>query len=107
MRFILKNTDLFEMPGDDKFLHLASIGYGLREFIAFVCIRGDYKGQCYIEEVVLQSNSKKDDVTAHLKFIDDDNLAEDLMRYLEDKKLLDIPSRLNEIIDRGKSKWIM
>lgn len=106
MRFSVKNTDIFPMPGASDYIHMASVSYGLREFVAFVCVRGQRQGSCYIEEVVLVSNSTTEDVVANLKFIDDDNLAFDLSKFLEDRKLLDIKERMGELLDRGKMHWI-
>lgn len=112
MRFYLKNTDTFPLPNGfptptgDCFLHLATIGYGLREFIAFACVRGPSQGQAYIEEAVLVSNSNNQEVAANLTRIKDENLKYDLAQWLEDKQLLDMEKRFNEIISKGKLEWL-
>lgn len=106
MKFQIKNSDIFPMPGDSRFLHLATVSYSLREFVSFVCIKGPHKGQVWIEEVVLESNSRDKSVVANLRLIDDDNLIEDIYRFLEDKKLMDIAQRMNQVIDQGNYKWI-
>lgn len=80
-------------------IHLGTIGYGLREFIVMV---NRYNQKCYIEEVVLVSQSFKEDVTAHCKFIEDDNLANDLAAYAEENKITDLRERSNELNDMNK-----
>ena len=106
MRFAVKNSNLFPMPGNPHMLHLGTISYGLREFVAFACVKGQDKGKCYIEEAVLTSLNYKDDVTAGLKFIQDDNLAFDLAKFCEQEKLTDVPTRISELLDRGKGQWL-
>ena len=76
-------------------LHIGTIGYGLREFIAMLCIAGPKQGSFYIEEVVLNTVDFTNDVFANLKFIDDDNLAIDLAAFVEEKNLRDM-SRIAE-----------
>jgi len=98
MRFKVKNTDLFLMPGNPHMLHLATVSYGLREFVAMVCLKGPKQGCCYIEEVVLNTVDFTTDVFANLKFIEDDELAFDLAKFLEDRQVLDIPKRIEEIM---------
>jgi len=83
-------------------LHLGTIGYGLREFIVMTCIYGPHYGKTYIEEVVLTSVNFSEDVYANCKFIEDDNLAEDLAKFAEEKQLTSIGNRANELIDTGK-----
>lgn len=107
MRFHIKDSNIFPLPNNKHMLHLATIGYGLREFIVMTCVMGPHKGKTYIEEVVLNGTSIKDDVWANLKFIQDDNLAFDLAKYAEDTKLTDMKTRLNELGDRGKMSWLM
>jgi len=96
MSFKIKDSNIFPMPGDKRFIHLATITSGLREFIVFVGTKGSVDGKCYIEEAVLVANPKTEDVTGCLKFIDDDNLANDLAAFVQEKNLLDIPSRMRQ-----------
>jgi len=106
VRFAVKSSNLFPMPGNAHMLHLATISYGLREFVVFACIKGTHKGKCYIEEAVLTTLDYKDDVTASLKYVQDDNLAFDLAKFCEQEKLTDVPTRVNELLDQGKGKWL-
>lgn len=115
MRFLIKNSDLFLLPGNPHMLHLATIGYGLREFVAFVCIKNpplselngvSYVGNCYIEEAVLESKDLTHDVFAHLKFIDDNSLAHDLAKFATEHNILNIPEQLNKIATYPKYRHI-
>ena len=108
MRFKVKDSNLFRMPNNPNYLHLATISYGLQEFVAFVCIAGseEDKGKCYIEKVTLSSYDPAKMVWANLEWIEDDNLAFDLAKFCEDKGLTDIPKRLNELGDTGRLGWI-
>lgn len=63
--------------------------------------------KAYIEEVVLTSQSFSEDITAHCKFIEDDNLAEDLARFAEEHKLTDMKERANELNDLKRLEWLM
>jgi hypothetical protein len=87
-------------------LHLGTIAYGLREFIVMTCIKGPYKGRTYIEEVVLNTIDFSKDVFANCKFIEDDNLAMDLVKYAEENGITDIPKRLNELGDSRRLSWM-
>ena len=107
MSFIVKDSNLFKMPGNPHMLHLATITYNTREFIVMACISGPDSGKCYIEEVSLNMIDLTGDVWANLKFIDDDNLAFDLAKFAEEKKLTDMKSRFNELEDRRKLSWIL
>ena len=105
MRFKVIDSNLFLLPGNPHMLHLGTISYGLREFIAMVCIKNppllngnNYVGKCYIEEVVLESKDFSKDVYANCKFIEDNNLANDLARFAEEKGLLNVPEHLNRIL---------
>jgi hypothetical protein len=106
MRFHLKNSNLFLVPGNQHMLHLGTIGYGLREFIVMACIRGSRSGQVYIEEVVLTNVNFSEDVFANCKFIEDDNLAFDLAKYAEEQGITDVRKRLNELGETGRLSWI-
>jgi hypothetical protein len=107
MRFKVKDSNLFLMPGNPHMLHLGTIAYGLREFVAMVCVQQPptlaksnvaYVGRCYIEEVVLESKDFSKDVYANLKFIDDGQLANDLAAFAQDKDILNIPKQLERIM---------
>lgn len=102
MRFSLKNSSIFPIPGNSHMLHLGTIGYGFREFIVMHCKSGPHKGKTYIEEVCLNTVNFQDDLFANCKFIADDNLAQDLAAYAAENKLLDMESRLHQ----GGSLWI-
>ena len=105
MRFYLKNTNIFSMPGNSHLVHMATIGYGLREFVAMIGVAGSAKGNAYIEEVVLTSIDYDKDVYANLKFIDDDNLANDLAEWVQEKGLLDMKERGFESFEQGIKLW--
>jgi len=67
------NSNRFYFPGTTA-LHLASIQDGLKEYICFYL-----DGKIYIEEIT----------GGHLEFIEDDNLAEELLNFLTLQKILD------------------
>ena len=76
MRLI--STNRYYLPGTaNRFLHLATIQYGLREFMCFNDIQTQ---KTYIEEIT----------GGHLSFIEDDSLAEALTNFLTEQKVLDI-----------------
>jgi len=102
MRFILKNTNLFLLPGNQHMLHVATIGYGLREFILMV---DRSTAKMYIEEVVLETKDFDKDVWANLKFIQDDALANDLSEFCDKEGLRDIKKIAEKLIDMGRSEW--
>lgn len=107
MRFSLKNSNIFPLPGNPHMLHLGTIGYGLREFIAMLCIAGPKAGNLYIEEVVLNTVDFTSDVFANCKFIDDDNLAADLAEYVDEQGLRDVKKITDVIIDMGQTQWLI
>jgi len=107
VRFQLKNSNVFKVPGNAHMLHLGTIGYGLREFIVMLCTQGAQRGQCYIEEVVLNNVDWSSDVFANCKFVDDDALAEDLAKFAEEKGITEM-KKLNELLmSTGRTSWIM
>lgn len=87
MRFIVKDTNLFFLPGNKHMLHIATIGYSLREFVAMLDVNTQ---KIYIEEVVLVSQDFSKDVYANFKFIDEDELAQELSEFCDSRKLLDM-----------------
>ena len=107
MRFSVKNSNIFRVPNNLHMLHLATIGYGFREFIVMACVSGPQQGKCYIEEVVLESKDFSKDVYANCKFIDDDNLAYDLAKFAEEKGITDMKKRTAELVDTGRLAWLI
>jgi len=93
------------MPGNGHLMHMATIGYGLREFIVMVGIRDDIKGKAYIEEAVLTTVNYSEDVFANLKFIEDDNLANDIAEWVMERRLLDMKERGHEAFEQGLKLW--
>ena len=74
----LVNTNRFSLPGtNNRFIHLASIHYGVREFM---CFQDKKTNKIYIEEITGGS----------LNFIEDDSLVYALHNFLEENKVLDI-----------------
>lgn len=106
MRFKLKNSNIFPLPGNPHMLHLATIGYSLREFIVMLGIMGPASGKIYIEEIVLESKDFSKDVFANCKFIEDDNLANDLSEFVEEKGIRDMKKIADTIIDMGNAGWL-
>jgi hypothetical protein len=99
MGFQLKDTNIFLLPGNSHMIHIATIAYGLREFVAML----DKNTQrFYIEEVVLHSVDFTQDVWANFKFIDDDSLAFDLAKFCEEKKVLDMKKIQEVMIDQRR-----
>ena len=62
-------------------MHMATIGYGFREFIVMVGIGNEIKGKAYIEEAVLTTVNYSEDVFANLKFIEKE-AEKPLFRFL-------------------------
>jgi hypothetical protein len=106
MKFKVKDSNIFPMPGNNHLLHLGTITMGVREFVVMAAVSGSQKGKCYIEEVVLSTIDFSSDVFASCKFINDDNLAFDLAMFANEKGLTNIKKRYNELGDRGKLEWI-
>lgn len=84
-------------------LHLATLTRGMKEFVVMLCRLGECKGKLYIEEVVLTTVDWTNDVFANLKFIDDDNEAEDLFRFVEERKIVDMKHIADVLIDSGRN----
>ena len=108
VKFRVKNSNIFLLPGNGHMLHLGTIEYGLREFIVMTCIGGPHQGKTYIEEIVLNTVDFSKDVFANCKFIEDDNLAFDLAKFAEDKGLTDIKNRVDEVMValRSDPQWL-
>lgn len=101
-RFTLKNSDYFLLPGNEQMLHLATIGYGMREFILMYYREA---AKLYIEEVVLETKDFDKDVWANFKFIEDDSLANDLAEFAEERGLRDMKKITEKCIDMGRPEW--
>jgi hypothetical protein len=107
MAFKIKNSDLFVLPGNPHMLHLATISKGLQEYVVMLCIKNpplampgqNYTGRVYIEEAVLENKDFSKDIFANLKFIDDDNLANDLAAFARDHGILDIQAQMVKILN--------
>jgi len=95
------------MPGNAHALHLATIEYGFREFIVILITKGPKQGNCYIEEAVLNTVDWTSDVFANLKFITDDNLAEDLARYAEEQGVTDMKKIHELLVSTKRQSWII
>ena len=82
MEFKLINSNRFCLANTkNRFLHLGTVQYNLREFMCFA----DRKtAKIYIEEITGGS----------LEFIKDDKLAEALHQFCIDKKVLDMTKPL-------------
>lgn len=108
MRFQVKNSEIFPMPGGNShMLHLGTISMGMREFCVMYCVRGPKFGNLYIEEVVLTSVDFDKDVYAHSKFIKDDALAYDLAKFAEEKGMTDMVAIANRLFSTGRGSWLM
>jgi hypothetical protein len=98
----VKDSNLFLLPGNPHILHIATISYGLREFIVML----DHTTQnMYIEEIVLESTDFSNDVWANMKFIDDDELAFDLAKFADDLKLIDMKRIQNYLVELKDRIW--
>lgn len=78
----LINSNRFYLAGTStRFLHLATVHNGVREFMCFV---DRFSRQVYIEEIT----------GGQLEFINDDSLAQGISDFLTDKNLLDMTKPL-------------
>ena len=76
MKFKLLDTNLFYLPGtQDRFVHLASIGYRFQEFMCFIDL---YTDHIYIEEIT----------GGHLEQIVDNSLLDALEKFAAEFNLL-------------------
>lgn len=82
MRFKLSDDSIFVLPGQLTFLHLATIHYGVREYM---CVVDQRTNKVYIEEISVGT----------LEFIEDDSLAQGIRDFLDDKGVLDPRRVLN------------
>lgn len=78
MGFKLGTTNVFELPGTaGRFIHIATVHNSMKEYICFI---DTIENRCYIEDITGGS----------LKFIEDDNLAFDIAKFLEDIGITDM-----------------
>jgi len=83
MSFKLINSNRFQLPGtNNKFLHIATIQKGLKEYI---CFADTQTTQIYIEEITGGAGPF---------FIEDNSLVEDITNFLTEKRVLDISKPL-------------
>lgn len=74
----LIDSNRFYLPGThERFLHLASVHHGVREFMCFMDVRTQ---KVYIEEVT----------GGHLEFVEDDSLVSDIHCFLIETGVLDV-----------------
>lgn len=114
MRLSLKDTNIFPMPKNPQMLHLASVGYGLREFVAMLCvydanatcIEDDKAGNLYIEELVTTSVDFTKDVYGHFKFIEEDHLVEDIVDFLNERDILAQEKIVQILQERRRFGWL-
>jgi len=77
-RFIIINKKTFPLPGTrGRFTHLATIQYGIREFMYF---KDKLEHRVYIEEIT----------GGHLERIEDDSLWNSLKEFLDEKGLTQV-----------------
>lgn len=80
-RFIILNRKQFALPGTNgRFKHLATITYGVREFMAFLDMD---TVNTYVEEIT----------GGHLEEVKDEELWQDLVRFLQTNQVLSLTSR--------------
>ena len=101
------NTNLFPLPGNPHMLHVCTIQDSLREYVAMLCIKGNKAGQIYIEEVVMHTVDFSKDVWAGCKFIEDDNLANELAEFCRVNNLIDMKKIADTLFDSGKAHLIL
>lgn len=88
------NTNRFYLEGTNRrFLHLASVSAGVKEYMCFI---DNLTQKTYIEEIS----------GGHLEFIEDDFLAFELSKFLEEEGVLQInkPALPDEWLKIGKKK---
>ena len=103
----VKNGDIFKFPPPNHhMIHLGTIEDGLREYVVLLCKDGSHQGKVYIEEVVLNTVDYTTDVFANCKFIEDDNLAQELANFAAEKGLTDQERVIGQLYETGRSSWI-
>lgn len=106
MRIIVKDSSIEPIEGNPHMLKLAILSRGLQEFWVMLCISGVHRGKCYIEEYVSTTIDFKGDIFGNFKFVQDDELAEELTRFAEDKKLTDMGARAGEMVETGLGRIV-
>ena len=88
-RFEVIDSRTYKLPPDNgvQATHMASIKWGMREFVYF---RIDSTGQTYIEEIILRPTIKGGRIVAKYQRIDDDNLWKDLAMFITENGFTDM-----------------
>ena len=91
--FKLADTNRYHLPGQDRFLHLATVHQNMREFM---CMIDTLTQQTYIEEIS----------GGHLEVIKDDGLFQGIHDFLLDRGILSIsrPALPDDVWLRNKPK---
>ncbi len=90
--FKLIDTNRYALPGtSNRFLHLATVHYGLKEYM---CLADRQTNQVYIEEIT----------GGRLSFISDDSLAQAIADFLAEKGITSISKPLLEDRDWLKKR---
>lgn len=106
MRFVLKDTNIFPMDSNPHMLHIATVGYGLRDFVCMLCIMGSKANNLYIEELVPTTNSSVEDIYGNFKFIDDDDLATELAMFLAMHNITSIDKIASILAETKRIGWL-
>lgn len=106
MKFYLKDTNIYPIKSNPHMLHLATVGYGLQEFVAMLCVYGPKANNLYIEELVVNSVDWSNDVFGNFKFIDDNNLANDIAAFLNQHQLISIDKIATILGEQKKLGWL-
>jgi len=102
----IRDSNIYPIKGNEHMLHLATLTKGLRDFWVMIAVSGPCKGKCYIEEYCVTMIDYSKDVFGHFKFIEDDDLAEELARFAERHKLTDIAARSSEMCETGLGRVV-
>jgi hypothetical protein len=106
MRIVITDSNVYPIDKNPHMLHICSLQRGLREYWVMLCVQGEHKGKCYIEELVPNTSSFKDDIFGNFKFIEDDDLALELAQFAQEHKLIDVAEKAAELADQGKLHWL-
>jgi len=101
MQCTVKDSSIYPIPGSEHMLHIGTILRGLQEFVVMLCVRGPHSGKCYIEELVPNMVNFSEDVYGNLKFIQDDDLANELAQFAHHKGLTNLKERVGQMIETG------
>lgn len=89
--FKIISSDICELTMGNssvKWLHLGTIHHGVREYMCFLEVAGN---DCYIEEIT----------GGHLARIDDDQLANDLAKFCDERGITSMTRVANWIASQG------